>query len=107
MTNADIPSRFSVMGAYEHYAEIRCWSCDGAGTVQGYVCGICLRKGTFTVGCGGRGELDDKHTALGGWCEQCGNKPYEEFRLRPPERYSLYEAFWQAAKRFWQRVRGA
>jgi hypothetical protein len=78
MSNEEIPSVWSK--GYVHEAELPCWSCLGEGTVDGYECGVCLRKGKYRVGCGGLAEMDEQHPALGGNCFRCGIVGVEELR---------------------------
>ena len=78
--NEDVPSRFA--RGYVHKAVLVCPSCEGDGFVHEFVCGPCNGRGGYEVGCGGAGEVDALHAALGGNC-------IAEDRLFPLEEFTL------------------
>ena len=76
MNDETVPSHWS--RGFIHSADLECWSCLGAGEIDGYECGVCNYKGTYHVGCGGPAEMDEAHPAIGGNCFQCGMVAVEE-----------------------------
>jgi hypothetical protein len=79
-----VPSIFKA--GFVHRAKVRCYSCGGQGTVQGYPCGICCvheggvpkpGAGDVSVGCGGEAEIDMHYGTA--YCKGCGRfVPREE-----------------------------
>lgn len=73
--NEALPNAF--VSGYVHLAKLPCFSCDGTGMVQGYLCGLCLGSANYTAGCGGAAEVDVNHFSLS-HCVRCGFVPNEE-----------------------------